>query len=528
MNTSSHSSPPRPKGNLERIAAQHNRGKLTARERINLLVDANSFLELDQRVTAGPHIDPTDGVVTGLATINGRRIALFAQDFTIKGGSVGKLHAAKICKVMDHAARIGCPIIGLIDSGGARIGEGIHALAGYGDIFKRNVRYSGIIPQISVVLGPCAGGAVYSPALTDLIFTVRGISQLFITGPQVIAQVTGQEIDKESLGGTQVHSSTSGVVHNVYDDEQQCLDGVREALAYLPNNYKETVPNHIGITKEMDTGSAAGTTLLEKRHHSEKRHLGLDPGSTPLTSIVPQELSRAYDMRDAINATVDNESFFEISAAFAPNIITGFARLNGISVGIVANQPLIKAGAIDINASCKAARFINLCNSFDLPLISLVDVPGYLPGVEQEHGGIIRHGAKLLHAYAQATIPLLTVIMRKAFGGAYIVMGSRHLGADWVAAWPQAQIAVLGAATAVQIMHGRKLKEMDAGSSSARQRLEENYTQELLNPDVAAANGYIDAIIEPDQTRSQLIRALMMLQNKVEKMPEKKMGNGPL
>lgn len=568
MNTSSHQLHSQT-ANRDKIAAQHARGKLTARERIELLVDPSSFLEIDRYVkpnhesriksgmieTADQPSRYTDGVVTGLASINGRRIALFAQDFTIQGGSVGKLHAAKICKIMDHAARIGCPIIGLIDSGGARIGEGIHALAGYGDIFKRNVRYSGIIPQISVVLGPCAGGAVYSPALTDLIFTVRGTSQLFITGPQVIAQVTGEKIDKESLGGAQVHSTQSGVVHAVYDDEQACLDSVREALGYLPDNYKDA-PQEMNPSFQSSRFAASADTAKTNTICCHQKHFAQEaksesipakatirregrviPDSDP-GSLVPSDHSRAYDMRDVIAATVDADTFFELSSAFAANIITGFARLNGISIGVVANQPLVKAGSIDINASCKAARFINLCNAFDLPVVSLVDVPGYLPGVGQEHGGIIRHGAKLLHAYAQATVPLLTVIVRKAFGGAYIVMGSRHLGADWVAAWPEAQIAVLGAPTAVQIMHGKKLKEMDTGSksgmtnprsiSNARKRLEEEYTQEFLNPDVAAAYGYIDAIIEPHTTRAQLVAALMMLQSKVEKMPEKKAGNGPL
>ena len=402
---------------------------------------------------------------------------------------------------MDHAARIGCPIIGLIDSGGARIGEGIHALAGYGDIFRRNVRYSGVIPQFSVILGPCAGGAVYSPALTDVIFTVRRISQLFITGPQVISQVTGQTIDKETLGGADTHATTSGVVHMVSEDEQSCLEDVRTLLSYLPDNYKSSPP----------------------AYQAQK------PPPADLARLVPSSATRGYDIRDLIACIVDIESWYELSSSFAPNIITGFARINGISIGIVANQPLIKAGVIDINASCKAARFINLCNSFDLPILSLVDVPGYLPGFDQEHGGIIRHGAKLLRAYAAATVPLLTVIVRKAFGGAYIVMGSKQLGADWVAAWPEAQIAVLGAPTAVQIMHGKKLASIPLEKGkSYRAELEAAYTKEFLHPYVAAEHGYIDAIIAPNETRAHIVRALTFLQDKSSFLPQCKAANGPL
>ncbi|MGD1997503.1 MAG: acyl-CoA carboxylase subunit beta, partial [Candidatus Dependentiae bacterium] len=427
-------------GGDARVQAQHEKGKLTARERIALLVDRDSFTETDQLVVArGQSVletdSHTDGVVTGFATIDGRQVALYAQDFTMQGGSLGSQQARKICKIMDTAAKIGCPIIGIIDSGGARIGEGIHALAGYGEIFYRNVRYAGIIPQLSIILGPCAGGAVYSPALTDFIFTVQGISQLFITGPQVIAQVTGEQVTKEELGGAGPHSTTSGLVHQVSNSEKECFEQVRTVLSFLPSNYKSMPP--------------AGPQSMQL--------------PTPqLTKLVPENPQQPYDMREVIEGLVDPDSFHELQPGFAPNMVTGFAHLDGLSIGIVANQPMVKAGSIDIDASCKAARFINMCNAYDIPLISLVDVPGYLPGVAQEHRGIIRHGAKLLHAYAQATCPKITVIIRKSFGGAYIVMGSKQLGADFVFAWPQAQIAVLGAAGAVQIMHRRKLAAIES------------------------------------------------------------------
>lgn len=464
--------------------------KLRVADRIELLTDANSFFELNSQVH--------DGVVTGIATINGRTVALYAQDFSFKGGSVGTQHAHKICDLMDHAAHIGCPLIGLIDSGGARIQEGVEALAGYGKIFKRNSRYSGIIPQISVILGPCAGGAAYSPALTDLIFTVRGISNLFITGPQVVEQVTGEKISKEALGGADIHTQRSGVAHFISDDEHDCLALVRRVLDYLPSNYK-SMP-----------------TIAD---HATQQH-------TDLSSLVPVEHERAYDIATVIAALVDDESWCAVSDAFAPNMVTGFAHLEGQSIGIIANQPLVRAGAIDSNASCKAARFIQLCNSFDIPIVSLVDVPGYLPGVEQEHTGIIRHGAKLLTAYAQATVPLLTVILRKAFGGAYIVMGSKHLGADWVAAWPSAQIAVLGAQTAVQIIHRKQL--IDDTTGSKRAAYEEAYAHEHLNINRATQAGYVDAIITPKETREQLVRALSIFRNKVVHLPKKKASNNPL
>lgn len=495
-------------GGEARMQAQHDKGKLTARERIALLTDPHSFVETDQLVVArGEAVlntaTYTDGVVTGFATIAGRRVALYAQDFTMQGGSLGSQQARKICKIMDTAAKIGCPIIGIIDSGGARIGEGIHALAGYGDIFYRNVRYAGIIPQISIIVGPCAGGAVYSPALTDFIFTVQGISQLFITGPQVIAQVTGEQVTKEELGGAGPHSTQSGVVHQVSSTEEECFENVRALLSFLPNNYKSTPP--------------AGPTSIEL--------------PTPqLDKLVPNNPQQSYDMHEVIHAIVDPDSFYELQPGFAPNMLTGFAHLNGTVVGIVANQPLVKAGAIDIDASCKAARFINICNAYDIPVLSLVDVPGYLPGVAQEHGGIIRHGAKLLHAYAQATCPKLTVILRKSFGGAYIVMGSKQLGADFVCAWPQAQIAVLGAAGAVQIIHRRALSAIKSETQRAKRicELSSTYAEEFLHPYEAAGHGYIDAVIEPNETRAHLLRALEIMKEKVEELPAKRSGLWPV
>jgi len=488
------------------IAKQHAQGKLTARERINLLVDHASFTEIGRLVTAYDAEQThqklySDGVITGFATIQGRKVALFAQDFSIKGGSVGKRHAQKICALMDKAASIGCPLIGIIDSGGARITEGVHALAGYGEIFSRNVAYSGVIPQISVVVGPCAGGAVYSPALTDLIFTVEGLSQLFITGPHVIAQVTGEHISKEELGGTQAHMQKSGVIHFVSPHEQACFSLVRTTLGYLPSNYKEIPPAHPSSQQ---------------------------PAPSSLHTL-PAHHAKGYDVTLLIRSLVDSESFLEVQSGFAPHIVIGFARLAGKSIGIVANQPHLKAGTIDREASCKAARFINLCNAFGIPLISLVDTPGYLPGVAEEHGGIIRHGAKLLQAYAQATIPKITLITRKAFGGAYIVMGSKHLGADFVFAWPQAQIAVLGAPSAVAILHRKELAQLEGEEQKTRRSLlEERYESKLLNPYRAAESGYIDDIITPEETRKKLIAALSITENKVHIPIAKKLANGPL
>ncbi len=492
-------------GTKDRIAKQHALGKYTARERINLLLDEESFEEIDQ-LAISPFLETkyyTDGVVTGFGKIDGRGVAIYAQDFTIRGGSLGQMHAKKICKIMDMAAKIGCPIIGILDSGGARIDEGIHALSGYGEIMQRNVRYSGVVPQLSVVLGPCAGGAVYSPSLTDFIFAVRGKSHLFITGPQVIKDVMHEAVTKEALGGTDVHSEKTGLIHSVSETEEEALASLKRVISYLPDNYRS----------------------MPSQHHYTSTNKAPD-----ISSIIPKEMYKPYEVQKVINALVDHHSFTEIHASFAPNIVVGFARLSGYSVGIVANQSLVKAGTLDIDASCKAARFVQFCNSFNIPIISLVDIPGFLPGIEQEHNGIIRHGAKLLYAYAQATVPKITVIMRKAFGGAYIVMGSKHLGADFNFAWPGAQIAVLGANAATSILHGRMLKAIDSPAQKAQKQkdLEQEYTKEFLNPFAAAEHGYIDAIIEPNTTRAHLIRALEITHEKVEQTPSRTHGNMPL
>ncbi|MBU1008169.1 acyl-CoA carboxylase subunit beta [Candidatus Dependentiae bacterium] len=490
----------------EKVNKQKLHGKKTARERIELLIDPGSFEEIDTFVTS-PILKEklyTDGVVTGFGSIDGRQMALYSQDFTIKGGSLGKHHAQKICKIMDTAVKIGCPIVGIIDSGGARIDEGIHALAGYGDIFMRNTRYSGVVPQLSIILGPCAGGAVYSPALTDFIFTTEKISQLFITGPQVIKQVMHQDIDKESLGGANVHEEKSGVVHFVSPTEEACFTTFKQFFSYLPSNYKVDPPR-------------------DDQPDAPKKFI-------PAQKLVPEQAQKSYDIRAVIDSIIDTNSFLEIQKKFAPNIIIGFARVEGTVVGVVANQPLVLAGALDINASCKAARFINFCDSFSIPIVSFVDVPGFLPGVDQEHAGIIRHGAKLLAAYAQATVPKITIILRKAFGGAYIVMGSKHLGADFVYAWPTAQIAVLGPQAAVAILNRKQLGTIDdlEEKQILKKTLENQYSQEYLNPFVAAEYGYIDDIIEPCNTRKHLIKALAITKEKVEHLPRKKHANLPL
>jgi len=479
-------------------------GKKTARQRIAELLDTQSFEEIDQfaRSPYLEHGDYCDGVVAGFGTIAGCKVALFAQDFTFKGGSLGKRHAEKICKIMDLAIKVGCPIIGILDSGGARIDEGIHALAGYGSVFMRNVKASGVIPQISLILGPCAGGAVYSPALTDFVFMTEQISQMFITGPQVVAQALGQAITKEELGGAYVHATQSGVAHIVTQTEEQCFEQLRRLLSYLPAHYRTSAIPGVGAEPALNI---------------------------PLTSLVPENNNQGYDIKQVILAVVDAQSFFEIQALFAPNIIVGFARMDGMAVGIVANQPLVKAGTLDIDASCKAARFINFCNSFGIPIISLVDVPGFLPGIDQEHNGIIRHGAKLLYAYANATVPKITLILRKAFGGAYVVMGSKELGADFNIAWPQAQIAVLSAPAAVSILQGKNLAALDESTRSAKKaELEQAYATEFLNPFIAAEHGYIDTIIEPNATRSCILKALSFIESKVEQLPKKKSGNIPL
>lgn len=491
---------------IKKIEQQVNAGKKTARQRLVLLLDDQSFEEVGQLVSS-PHLKEklyTDGVITGFGTINGKKVAVYAQDFTIKGGSLGKEHANKICKIMDMAVKIGCPIIGLFDSGGARIDEGIHALAGYSDIFMRNVRYSGVIPQLSLIMGPCAGGAAYSPALTDFVFMTREISQMFVTGPSVIKEALGETIDKNDLGGTHIHGKLSGVAHVITDSEEETFSKVKELLHLLPSNYLET---------------SSEPTITED-----------DMKPIELETLIPEAYNLSYNMKEIITSLVDHNSFFEIHADFAPNMVVGFALLGNKTVGLVANQPSHMAGTIDIKASIKGARFINFCNSFDIPIVSLVDVPGYLPGVDQERNGIIREGAKLLFAYANATVPKITVILRKAFGGAYIVMGSKGLGADFNFAWPGAQIAVLGANSAVTILHGRALAQApdEQTRTNLRNTYEADYTEQFLHPYIAAEHGYIDAIIEPSKTRYHILKALAITHDKVERIAQKKQPNSPL
>ena len=493
-----------------RLQHQKKSGKKTVRERLEYLLDFESFEEIDQLATS--HFLEkkyyTDGVIVGFGKISGRKVAIYAQDFSIKGGSLGNRHAQKICKVMDTAAKIGCPIIGILDSGGARIDEGIHSLAGYGEIFIRNTRYSGIIPQISIVLGPCAGGAVYSPALTDFIFATENISQLFITGPQVIKEVLHQEISKDDLGGANVHASKSGLVHFVAESEEDCFENIKMLLSYLPDNYK-SFPQEISIDKQENSQ---------------------EPKTSDWENLIPHNPNKSYDIKKVIEAIVDEDSFFEIQKLYAQNIVIGFARIDGSTVGIVANQSLCKAGTLDIEASCKAARFIKTCNNFNIPIISLVDVPGFLPGVEQEHNGIICHGAKLIYAYAQATVPKITIILRKAYGGAYIVMGSKHLGADFNFALPISQIAVMGEKGAVSILHRKNLKKIENQQEKllADSQLQQQYKDEFLNPFIAAEHGYIDGIIKPEEMRNKIIKALDISSQKVEHLPKKKHGNIPL
>ena len=496
-------------GGRERVDQQHAKGKLTARERIELLVDPGSFEELDAFVahrTSEFGTDerryPGDAVVTGYAQINGRPTYLYAHDFTVFGGSLSEVVAEKICKVMDMAMKSGVPVVGLADSGGARIQEGVKSLAGYGDIFLRNTLASGVIPQISAILGPSAGGAVYSPAITDFVLMVKGISQMFVTGPDVVRSVMGEEITHEQLGGAGSHALISGVAQFVLDSEEECMETIRHLLSFLPQNNLDDAP--IG-------------------------DLGDDPdrADEDLRTIVPDDSAKAYDMKQVIERVIDDAEFLEVHREFAPNIIVGFARLMGQSVGIVAQQPAHVAGVIDINASVKAARFVRFCDAFNIPIVTFVDVPGFMPGKEQEHGGIIRHGAKLLYAYAEATVPKLTVITRKAYGGAYVVMGSKHLRSDVNFAWPTAEIAVMGPDAAVNIVYRERLATAEVPEVT-RAELAEEYREHFANPYVSAEHGYLDAVIDPAETRSKLIRALGMLQNKRDSLPPKKHGNIPL
>ncbi len=495
------------------IERQHARGKKTARERIDLLLDPGSFEELDRFTRHRAHgfgLENSrpwgDGVVTGHGLIDGRPVCVFSQDFTVFGGSLGEVFAEKICKVMDLAERMGCPVIGINDSGGARIQEGVVSLAGYADIFHRNVRSSGVVPQISVVMGPCAGGAVYSPAITDFIFMVKETSHMFITGPDVIKTVTGEDVTFEELGGAVTHATTSGVAHFAADDEDRCLEMVRELVSYIPQNNLDSPPYE------------------EPDDEPDRR----DP---TLSTIVPEQATKPYDMRAVVRGVVDDEHFFEVAPLYAQNIVVGFARLNGHSVGIVGNQPQALAGVLDIDASIKGARFVRFCDAFNIPLLVFEDVPGFLPGTAQEHGGIILHGAKLLYAFAEATVPKITVITRKAYGGAYDVMNSKHIGADFNAAWPTAEIAVMGAEGAVNIVFRRELAAaQENGDDPAERRAEliEEYTERFSNPYLAAERGYVDAVILPEDTRPWLIRALELSLTKREKGPARKHGNIPL
>jgi propionyl-CoA carboxylase beta chain len=493
-------------GGQERIDQQHARGKLTARERLALLLDADSFVELDAFVTnRNSGVDESflgDGVVTGHGTIDDRPVFVFSQDFTIYGGSLSEAYAAKICKIMDLAMKVGAPIIGLNDSGGARIQEGVVSLGGYADIFLRNTLASGVVPQLSVVLGPCAGGAVYSPAITDFTIMVEGTSYMFVTGPNVVKAVTHEEVDAETLGGATTHTTRSGVAHLAARDEAEALTATRRLLGYLPQNNLADVP------------STSTTDPVDRRDET-------------LDSIVPDDPTTAYDMHAVIERIVDDGDFLEIQPGWAQNIIIGFARLGGRSVGIVAQQPAVLAGALDIDASTKAARFVRTCDCFNVPLLTLVDVPGFLPGVGQEHGGIIRHGAKLLFAYCEATVPKLTVITRKAYGGAYDVMSSKHVRGDLNLAWPTAEIAVMGAEGAVNILHRDRITEAD-DPAAERARLVADYEGQFATPYVAAARGYVDDVIHPCETRPRLIAGLELLVDKRDTNPPKKHGNIPL
>ena len=496
-------------GGEERVARQHARGRMTARERLELLLDKGSFREMDVFVThncedfglADQKI-PGDGVVTGYGTVDGRLVYVYSQDFTVFGGSVSRTHAAKICKIMDMAMANGAPIIGLNDSGGARIQEGVMSLAGYADIFYRNVIASGVVPQISVIMGPCAGGAVYSPSITDFVVMVKGTSHMFVTGPDVIKAVTHEDVTFEELGGASVHASESGVAHFAAENEEDAIFLVQQLVGYLPDNNMEDAPD---LPAQDDA-------------------LRQDP---ELDVMVPDNPNRPYDMKDVIRRIVDDGHFLEVHEHWATNILVGFVRLGGRSVGIVANQPVSLAGVLDVEASQKAARFVRFCDAFNIPLLILEDVPGFMPGVTQEHGGIIRHGAKLLYALAEATVPKMTVIVRKAYGGAYCVMNPRHIGADLVLAWPSAEIAVMGPEGAVNVIFRRELAQAE-DPEARRTELVDDYRRRFANPYVAASAGFIDNVIEPHETRPRLINALEMLQNKQGALPPKKHGNIPL
>jgi propionyl-CoA carboxylase beta chain len=496
-------------GGAARLERQHAAGKLTARERVDLLFDPGSFEELDKLVThrcrdfgMEDQIVPGDGVVAGHGLVDGRQVFAFAQDFTVFGGSLSETNAAKIVKIMDLAMRLGAPIVGLNDSGGARIQEGVNSLGGYADIFLRNTLASGVVPQISAIMGPCAGGAVYSPAITDFTVMVKNTSYMFVTGPDVIKTVTHEEVTKEELGGAMTHNATSGVAHFAVDDDRECLALVRELLSYLPSNNLDDPPR------------AASADDADREVAS-------------LENLVPASPNQPYDMLDLIHAVADEGHFLEVHQHYARNIIVGFARLDGRPVGIVANQPAVLAGTLDINASTKGARFVRFCDAFNVPLVTFEDVPGFLPGTVQEYGGIIRHGAKLLYAFAEATVPKVTVITRKAYGGAYCVMSSKHIRTDFNYAWPTAELAVMGPEAAVNILYKRDL-EAAADAIAARSEKVAEFREKFANPYTAAARGFIDEVIHPRETRRKLITALRNLENKRDKNPPKKHGNIPL
>jgi propionyl-CoA carboxylase beta chain len=496
-------------GGAERKQRQHQEGKLSARERIDLLLDENTFEELDKLVRhrsqnfgMGHNVIDGDGFVTGHGLIHGRQVFVFAQDFTVFGGSLSESNALKIVKLMDLALKTGAPLIGLNDSGGARIQEGVLSLAGYAEIFLRNTLASGVVPQISAIMGPCAGGAVYSPALTDFVCMVEGTSHMFVTGPDVLKTVTHEDVSKETLGGAMTHNAISGVANLLAHNDEDCLRQIRELLTFLPQNNLDGVP--VRATKDS-----------------------ADRADKSLDSIIPPQSNKPYDMKDVICRVVDDANFFEIAEHFARNIVIGFGRMAGETVGIVANQPAYLAGCLDIDSSTKAARFVRFCDAFQIPILTFEDVPGFLPGKGQEFGGIIRHGAKLLYAYAEATVPKITVITRKAYGGAYCVMGSKHLRTDINYAWPSAEIAVMGPEGAVNILYKRELQASEDAEQIRLAKIEE-YREHFANPFVAAERGYVDDVIEPHQTRPKVIRALRMLKTKTDSMPRKKHGNIPL
>ncbi len=493
-------------GGEKAIQKQLSMGKLTARQRIEKILDPGTFNETDlfvEHKCTDFNMDkkqlPADGVITGTGMVNHRPVAIFAQDFTVAGGSLGYMHAKKITKIMDFAMNYGMPLIGINDSGGARIQEGVNSLAGYGEIFYRNTLASGIIPQLSVILGPCAGGAVYSPALTDFVFVVDKISKMFITGPEVIKAVLGEEISMEDLGGAKVQTEITGNAHFYAESEEECFLQIKKLLSYLPKSNRETPPS---------VAPKPPRTKLE------------------IENIIPEQVNQPYDIKDIIKCLVDDSEFLEVQERWAKNIVIGFARLNGETIGIVGNQPMYLAGVLDIDSADKASRFIRFCDSFNIPILTLVDLPGYLPGIDQEHGGVIRHGAKLLYSYSEATVPKLTVILRKAYGGGYIAMSSRHLGADFVFAWPTAEIAVMGAEGAANIIFRKEIMNSPDPEKTRQEKIKE-YSEKFANPYVAASNGYIDAVIKPEETRAALIHSLTIAKTKEIARPNKKHGVPP-